>query len=238
VNKVAARLAADVFLLVIMPRNACEKCGNEIGPAIRFCRKCGHPTGQPVDATTRALGSTPAIGAPTTVLNSNATGPAYVSPDSKSVPVLPPPPVASTEPVRPNRSKLPIAIAILVVVLGGVVVCVLVFRGKSDTGGPQQTAGSYGPQSGTPSSTVGVGNSLIYPGSKAGMSVSRQNRTIAQYETSDPIGKVIDWYKYKMKVTELKITPGGQQAVLTLDKSTVTLTSAGTVTNITITQER
>jgi hypothetical protein len=209
-----------------MPKDSCEKCGNDILPAMKFCRKCGHPTGNAAIAT-QVLGSTSAIGAPTTVLNSDAkTGPAQ-SPQT----------APASEPTKPRSSRLPIVIAVLIVILAAALICAFVLRGKPHTEGTQQTTESSGPTSGGYSS-VGIDQKLIYPGSKPGMSVGRQNRTTAQFQTSDPIGKVIDWYKYRMKVSEVKLTPGGQQAVVTLDKSTVTLTSAGTVTNITITQDR
>ena len=189
-------------------------------------------------ASTQVLGSTPALGAPTTVLNQNPTKPAYLPADSNSEAGGSAKAAVAVASPKPQRSKLPVVIIVLILLMSGAVVCFFVLQSKPQGRGPQQTVESNSGQPGTYNSPTGIPQNLIYPGSKPGMSVSRQNRTIAQYETTDPIGKVIDWYKYKMKVTDLKITSGGQQAVLTLDKSTVNLTSSGKVTNITITQER
>ena len=234
-NIVAVGSSAGVFLRLIMPIDACEKCGSEILPGVRFCRKCGHPTGNnPTAAATQSLGATPSLGAPTTVLNPNQTKPV----DDRPVPANTAPRPVPPQNTQPRRSKLLIMIAVLLVIFTTTFMYFVVIRDKTETGGSQQTAGTNGSQPGSTNTPAGIPQNLIYPGSKPGMSVSRQNRTIAQYETSDPIGKVIDWYKYKMKVTDLKLTSSGQQAVLTLDKSTVTLTSGGKITNITITQER
>src|SRR5882757_244472 len=97
-------LTADVSFHFIMPIGVCEKCGSEILPGVRFCRKCGRPTGDStIAAATQALGSTPALGAPTTVLNQDPTKEAYLPPESKSAPVIAAS-VAARENVRPQRS--------------------------------------------------------------------------------------------------------------------------------------
>src|SRR5215831_4768147 len=104
-----------------MSRSNCAKCGNDLPPGARFCRKCGTPTGNLDDASTRALESSPPIGAPTTVLNAGKTTPAYIQPNISSIA----PPIAQPQPqAKKSGSKilfLLIALVILAVFCGAVI---------------------------------------------------------------------------------------------------------------------
>ena len=248
-----------------MSEPTCEKCGNEIVPGMRFCRKCGAPTGVFEDATTRALDSTPPIGAPTTVLNSGATGPAYIKPEARTADVMqpepkfiaPPPPAPIVQQIQPpaKKSKVVLVLVLLAaLVVIAVTACIAVYIGMGDgnvrtqstsvnevpstpttPGSPETPSAPSPPTAPQPPESK---SDLAYPGAKPGIAVSRQNKSMMRYSTTDSVEKVSAWYQERINATDIVRTPGGEPVILRSAHTTVIITADGHETDIMITQEK
>ncbi|HZS48179.1 MAG TPA: hypothetical protein VFC63_24130 [Blastocatellia bacterium] len=160
---------------------------------MRFCRKCGHPTGMLEDASTRLLDSTPPVGAPTTVLNSGATGPAFVEPEPQPKqaapsqpikqapsapvqfvpPIQPQPPVQASPPAPPARKSSGLLIFLIggFVLIVAVIGCLVIWKMSTTATTSESQNSSSTPQAPAPPTTTPPPSSNGSGGSEKGSMV-------------------------------------------------------------------
>jgi zinc-ribbon domain len=215
----------------------CTKCGATLSDETAFCTKCGAPV-----AATAEAAATPAA--------SNA--PAYTPPATYATPASTYAPVSSTHvgtaaaPVK-GGSALKIILIIVAVFVGLGVLSVAgvmfgLWRISKVVHVSQNGGGAISVN--TPGGTFSAGNTTVsasdlgvdlYPGAtqqKGAVRISTPNGTAitAIYETSDPLEKVVDFYKGKLG-SGASVFESDKSAVLTLnsaDKKDSVMVTIGT----------
>lgn len=191
----------------------CTKCGSPLTEGVQFCTGCGAPTGQ---------GASPFEAAPAPL--SPAGGAA-----SPVVPAPPAPAPAGYPPAPRPSSGSPVLKIILIVVLVLVFLGILsagacvyfVYRTRQRIHQYQRQMNSSFPTTTTapgssPGSVAGIdASSLEYPGAVAdnGASLTMGPIQVRQYLTSDPVDKVVDFYKQKLG-TKAFVQEGAGSAVV------------------------
>jgi hypothetical protein len=192
----------------------------------RFCRKCGHPSGT-FEAQTQRFDSPPQS-VQTSPTNFAPTGAAYVPPGPMAAPV--------TQGIKPS-SKKP-----LIIVLAGVacmIICVIALivvlagliplhktpapSAAPSVSGPAAPPLSPGPPGApVPPAPPGSGSAetdgslqaYIYPGSVKNMDFTDHGKGVIQLTTNDPVDKVRDWYRAKLKPVKTATIPFGAATVM------------------------
>jgi hypothetical protein len=213
----------------------------------RFCRRCGEPAAAApassvLEAETRIFGKQAGPTAHTQHINTPLTGPAYMSPTD--MPVTPA--AATTKSLRPFVSTTKILLAgLLLILLLIIPVSLLVIKLLSSrTGRPETPVVTVpevpppppAPPAGKGGSTP-ISGSLVYPNAETLLDITEKNGRVLQLRTSDPIGKVVDWYTDQLKPDKVVKVPGGSTTVLRGNDIKVVITSAGPETSITVKQD-
>lgn len=188
----------------------CTKCGAATSGDLAFCTSCGAPLGTAVGA------AAPTLAAYTPAPSNAPAAPAYT-------------PVAVAAPASGGNSALKIILIIVAVFVGlGILSVAGIMFGiwRVSKVVHVSSSGGGGVSVNTPGGTFSAGNVQVsasdlgvdlYPGAtqqQGAVRVSTPNGTAitAVYETSDPMDKVVDFYKSKL---------GSGASVFQSDKSAV-----------------
>jgi len=192
----------------------------------RFCRKCGHPSGT-FEAQTQRFDSPPQS-VQTSPTNFAPTGAAYMPPGPMAAPA------AITQGIKPGSSAKPLFIllavvmAVLLMVGGPLLLYQIVYKGSARTEQPSAGAppaprgvpappGAPAPPAPPESSsgeTDGPLQAYIYPGAVKTMDFSGHGKGVIQLTTNDPVDKVRDWYRAKLKPVKTATIPFGAATVM------------------------
>jgi hypothetical protein len=206
----------------------------------RFCRKCGHPSGvfeaptqrieAAADAQTHRI-ETASADAQTSPTYFAPTGPAYVPPGPMAAPV------AVTQGIKAS-SKKPLIIVLagaacmmicLIVVIVVLVGLIPLHKTPAPSAAPPSVSGPAAPplSPGPPGAPVppappGTGSAetdgslqaYIYPGSVKNMDLTDHGKGMIQLTTNDPVDKVRDWYRAKLKPVKTATVPFGAATVM------------------------
>lgn len=193
---------------------SCTSCGAQIEDTSRFCRVCGRSF-DPSELTTRKLEPAVEFHAPTQPVNKPPTAPSYVTP--VQVPVVP----ATNDLAAGSQNRTAIVLlAATVGLLLFLLVAVLFVRFGSDSTSvpPPGTSIPVPPTPPgapaapfAPPATGGavVGEELIYPGAAEVMTINAEGKGMLHLQTTDPAGKVVEWYTAKLKPTSNVKLPFG-----------------------------
>lgn len=240
-SSLLALIRAGVVLLAsIMSSVPCVKCGAEIAPGTRFCRRCGQPAldvSSVSEATTRVLRPTAERDASTQHWNAQPTGPAYIAPNEQSSPQAP----ATKGLERAGRRSKAWLISLLIVIPLVALLALTIFVLKSRNTLPIRPVVSVPgapphppniPGHPPPGGATSANSELIYPGAEITMNLNRgAEESILQLRTSDPFEKVVDWYAGRLKAAEVVRIPG-QNTILQKDGTHVVITATGEGTSI------
>ncbi len=211
----------------------CTKCGTVLSGDTAFCTKCGAPVGATAASTPATSGSTP-----------QAYTPQPYVPPASNAPMTSTyaQPVAVAAPVKGGPSALKIILIIVAVFVGLGILCVAgIMFGIYRVSKAVHVSSNGGVEVSTPGGTFSAGNTSVsssdlgvdlYPGAtqqQGAVKVSTPNGTAitAAYVTSDPMDKVVDFYKEKL---------GPSASVFQSDKSAVlSLTSDDKKTSVMVT---
>jgi hypothetical protein len=234
-----------------MTNLTCLECGTTLISGARFCRVCGQPVtamdGSSVtEATTRIL-ETPVADA--------GHAPRFTTAEATHLAASPRQPVAPVSPdsTAPKRRSMVLA---LTLILSGVmfVFCLLAF-------------GVWYAVNSTTTSTVGstvleppmlepppppppppappildfadgtASATLIYPKATVTQNITSEGKTaLTQLTSEDDFERVVEWYEKRLKPTDKIVVPG-EQAILTVNQTTVIISEADGGTSIMVTNE-
>jgi hypothetical protein len=216
----------------------------------RFCRKCGHPSGmfeaqtQKFDAPPQSVQTSPTNFAP--------TGAAYMPPGPMSAPG------AITQGIKPSSTRpllilLAVVMGVLLMVGGLFFLYQVVYRGSAGAdqpsagqappmvppagrpGRPEIPAPPAPPESGS-GETDGPLQAYIYPGSVKTMDFSGHGKGVIQLTTRDPVDKVTDWYRAKLKPSKIAQIPFGAATVMEGKDVKAIITGSGNGTMVMLTK--
>ena len=221
----------------------CTKCGAEMAAGARFCRRCGQPVSAQsvLEAETRVFATPPDQTNATQHINSPLTGPAYMSPAE-----MPTPPSPVTKSLQPSISTTKVLLAFLVLILLLIIpVSLAVMKILSSRNSrpetpvvtiPEVPPPPPAPPAGSSGGSSPTSDSLIYPGAKTLLDITKTDGHVLQLRTSDPVDKVVAWYVNKIKPDDTVKVPGGNVTILRGKDIKAVITATGNETDIIIKQ--
>lgn len=233
----------DLLLSSMQPQKiSCSNCGAELLPEGRFCRKCGQPSnplGRPsiTEDTTRRLekNADPFMG-------QNQPGqPANLEPTirlqgGQSLSAQ----TRSLEPAQSTKKWIPALVLLCIFILLPTIFLLRYWRQPTVIIPTPPTTGPAVPKppkppAVPPAPSSPIDQSLIYPNARTTMVVSKAGEgNVVQLETEEALEKVTNWYKDRLKPTEIVQRPGN--VILKSDEATAIITANGNGTNIMIKQ--
>ena len=192
----------------------CSKCGAELMPDGKFCRRCGEPA-------TNSLAQPDSSELPTEMLDQKANlatsrlQPRTTSPETPMQKVMAGFNGEKDLPAQTKRRRtILIGSAILVLLVCGIIASVAYVQL-------------------TRPSRITDDATLFYPGSRTIVDMGSDDGRAIQLQTNDPLDKVIAWYEKSIKPTKtMQLT--STNVVLKNQNVTVTLASEAGKTNILI----
>lgn len=244
----------------MQPTVPCTKCGAEIPAEARFCRSCGQPSARfnpesVTEGTTRLL-ETPERPQPQPPAQEVYERPGELAQATNRLPPQGIPTSRTLEPSRKPTNWVLIS-AIIVAAIALIATGLLIgLRGRTATptappvvapGPPPPGQPPLPPSLPQPPTGVtegGISPALIYPGAKTVMRITGGSEgNVIQLQTSDSFDKVVNWYKEKLKPTQVieqgDLNAGipGRAVILPTEIVTAIITAQGDATSIMLTQD-
>lgn len=225
----------------------CANCGTSVDYGMKFCRRCGTPLDSS-EAATRAFDEPPRNESFTQLTNSPTTSPSF-SPPSYMSPAEAPATNALGQQTGQNKTVWILAsVAVISLVAVIVLVAMLLTKPASNASQADRDESSTviapppPPQpppptqrGGTaPPATSDITASLVYPGAQETMRVGEAGGKVLGLRTSDPLDKVLEYYKTKTGLTTQILVPG-EMVMLVGQDVAITISREDAQTNIIIT---
>lgn len=228
-----------------MQQIICPSCAAEMPPGARYCRRCGQELsltepGSVTDATTRLL-ETPERPRVEFDITREAQ-PLMKSGETQSIDGLSTKALESPKP----QQKWMITSMVLVVLLVIVTAVMLINNRRTPTTVvipptvtrpviPVPPVPALPPLPNGAGGAMGIDPSLIYPGSQTTLTATEGNgHAVTQLHTSDPVGKVADWYMHKLNPTNMMRRP--ESIIFEVGTLKVIINATGNGTDIFLTE--
>lgn len=248
-------MANHITLWSIMPAITCANCGTGLDYGMKFCRRCGTPL-DASEASTQSFDESPRRESFTQPTNSPATSPSFVPP-SYMPPAQPSPATNALEQTGQKKTVWILAgVALISLVAVIVLVVMLLNRSAGDASQADRGDGSIvvapppppppplqggrgggmpsAPSAPTAPTAPDISDSLMYPGAQETMRFGEAGSKVIGLSTSDPLDKVVEYYKTKAGLKN-QVLMAGELVMLAGQDVTITITREGDKTNILIT---